>query len=95
MASVTVCNDLGARENKIYHCFHFFPFCLPCSDGTDAMIFVFVFLMLGFKPAFSIFRHQGPKYCLDPGDMLLPLQLRPHLPHLCVGHDPTPSSTEP
>ena len=26
---VTVCNDFGAQENKICHCFHFFPIYLP------------------------------------------------------------------
>ena len=25
MAAVTVCSDTGAQENKICHCFHFFP----------------------------------------------------------------------
>ena len=25
MAVVTVCSDFGAQENKICHCFHFFP----------------------------------------------------------------------
>ena len=29
MASVTVCSDFGAQENKIFHCFHFFPIYLP------------------------------------------------------------------
>jgi len=29
MAAVTVCSDFGAQENKICHCFHFFPFYLP------------------------------------------------------------------
>ena len=29
MAAVTVCSDFGAQENKIGHCFHFFPFYLP------------------------------------------------------------------
>ena len=24
----------GAQENKTCHCLHFFPFCLPWSDGT-------------------------------------------------------------
>ena len=27
--TVTVCTDLGAEENKICHCFHFFPFYFP------------------------------------------------------------------
>ena len=34
MAAVTICSAFGAQENKICHCFHFFPFCLPWSDGT-------------------------------------------------------------
>ena len=51
MAIVTTFSDFGAQENKIYHCLHVFPFCLPWSDGTRGMIFIF--LMLSFKPAFS------------------------------------------
>ena len=31
MAAVTVRSDFGAQENKICHCFHFFPFYLPWS----------------------------------------------------------------
>jgi len=34
IAAVTICSDLGAKENKICHCFHFFPFYLPWSNGT-------------------------------------------------------------
>ena len=37
MAAVTVCSDFGAQEDKICHCFHFFPFYLPWSgegNGT-------------------------------------------------------------
>ena len=29
MAAVTICRDFGAQENKICHCFHCFPLCLP------------------------------------------------------------------
>ena len=29
MAAITVCSDFGAQENKICHCFHFFPINLP------------------------------------------------------------------
>ena len=25
MAAVTICSDFGAQENKICHCFHWFP----------------------------------------------------------------------
>ena len=34
MAAVTVWRGFGAQENKICHCFHFFPFYLPWNDGT-------------------------------------------------------------
>jgi len=37
---------------KVCHCFHCFPFYLPWSDGTRAMILVF--RMLSFKPTFSL-----------------------------------------
>ena len=29
MATVTICNDFGAQENKVCHCFHCFPIYLP------------------------------------------------------------------
>ena len=34
MASVTVCSDFGAYENKVCHCFYFFPIYFPWNDGT-------------------------------------------------------------
>ena len=40
MAAVTICRDFGAQENKICHCFHFFPFYLPWSDETDVMVII-------------------------------------------------------
>ena len=33
-STVTICNDFGAQENKVCHCFHCFPIYLPSSDGT-------------------------------------------------------------
>ena len=53
MAEVTVCSDFGAQENKICHSFHFFPFYLWWSDGTDAM--VLMFLNVEFQDSFFIF----------------------------------------
>ena len=50
MAAVTVCSDFGAQENC--HCFHSFPFYLPWSGGTRPHDLHF--LMLNFKPAFSL-----------------------------------------
>ena len=51
MASVTVCSDFGAQENKVCHSFHFFPTYCHKVMGPDAMILAF--WMLRFKPAFS------------------------------------------
>ena len=34
MAAVTIHSDFRTHENKIRHCFHFSPFCLPWNDGT-------------------------------------------------------------
>ena len=34
MAAVTICSDFGVQENKLCHCFHWFPIYLPWSDGT-------------------------------------------------------------
>ena len=35
MAAVTVCSNFGTQENKICHCFHFFPFYLSWSGETE------------------------------------------------------------
>ena len=29
MAPITICSDFGAQKNKVSHCFHCFPICLP------------------------------------------------------------------
>ena len=34
MATVTMCSDFGAQENKICHCFHCFLIYLPWCDGN-------------------------------------------------------------
>ena len=50
MATVTICSDFGAQENKVCHCFHCFPIYLPWSDGTRCHDLSF----LNFKPTFSL-----------------------------------------
>ena len=53
MAAVTICSDLGAKENKVCYYLHCFLIYLPWSDGTrchDLSIW-----KLSFKPAFSLF----------------------------------------
>ena len=52
MAVVTICSNFGAQENKIYHCFHFYPSICHKVMGLDAMILAF--WMLSFKPAFLL-----------------------------------------
>ena len=42
MAAVMVCKDFGAKENKIYNLFHFIPFYLLWSDGTECHKLVFL-----------------------------------------------------
>ena len=51
MAPVTICSDLGAQKNKVWHCFHCFPIYFPWSDETRCH--VLIFWMLSFKPTFS------------------------------------------
>ena len=52
MAAVTICSDFGAQENKVCHHFHCFPIYLPWSNGTGCHDLSF--LMLSFKPTFSL-----------------------------------------
>ena len=50
-------SDFGAKENKIYHCFHLIPIHLPLKDGIGCHDLSF--WMLNFKSSFSLFdRHQ-------------------------------------
>ena len=37
LAAVTVHSDFVAQEEEIYHCFHHFPFYLPCRNGTRCL----------------------------------------------------------
>ena len=52
MVTIIVCSDFGAHENKVCHCFHFFPIYLPWTDGTGCQ--GLIFWMLSFKPDFSL-----------------------------------------
>ena len=37
-----LCSDFGDQENKVSNCFHCFPICLPCSDGTGCQDLCFL-----------------------------------------------------
>ena len=58
LATVTICSDFGAQENKVCHCFHFYPVYLPWSDGTKchdlSFVCLIIFLYL-FYTYFSLF----------------------------------------
>ena len=49
MATVTICSDFGAPQNKVSHCFHCFPIYLPWSDAR-----ILLFWILSFKPTSSL-----------------------------------------
>ena len=48
----TICIDFGAQGNKVCHCFHCFPICLPWCDRT--WCHDLHFWIVSFKPAFSL-----------------------------------------
>ena len=52
MIAFPICNDFGPQENKICHCFHFFP--SICHEVMELDDMTFIFWMLSFKPAFSL-----------------------------------------
>ena len=52
MAAITICSDFGAQENKICHCFCFFP--SICHEGMGPDTIILLFWMLSFKPVFSL-----------------------------------------
>ena len=52
MAAVTICSDFGAQENRVSHCFHCLPICLPWSDGIRCHDLSF--WTMSFKPTFSL-----------------------------------------
>jgi len=41
MDASSICSDFGTQEENICHCFHFFSFYLPGSDGTGCHDFSF------------------------------------------------------
>ena len=51
MAAVTICSDLGAQKNKVWHWFHCFPIYFLWSDGTGCHNLCFLNVE---KPTFSL-----------------------------------------
>ena len=50
--AVTIHNAFRAQEEEICHCFHLFPFYLPCSNGAGCH--KIMLLICSFKPALSL-----------------------------------------
>ena len=49
MAAVTICSDIGAPQNKVWHCFYCFSIYSPWSDGTGCHDLVLGTLKSGFR----------------------------------------------
>ena len=73
MAAVTIHSDFGAQENKICHCFHFFPFYLPWSDRTRCQDFSFFHAELQVS-LFTLLFHPHQKALDDVPLHFLPLE---------------------
>ena len=54
MAAVTICNDSGAQENKVCHCFHCFPIYLPWSEVVDISWAILFPVCASSSPAFCM-----------------------------------------
>ena len=67
MAAITVCSDFGTQENKICHCFHFFPLYLPWSGGIRCHDLSF--LNVDFQARFF----QSPLSHSSRGSLVLPI----------------------
>ena len=54
MATVTICSDFGALQNKVCHCFHCFP--MKWGNGMKwwNQMMILVFWLLSLKPTFSL-----------------------------------------
>ena len=81
MAAVTVCSDFGAQENKVCHCFHFFPLLFALKWWN--WIYHGLSLCWVFKPAcllssFALikrFFNSSSLFCPYSGNMCVPLIL--------------------
>ena len=54
IVEVTVSSDFGTQEDKICHCFHFFPFYFPGSDGTRCQCLNFLNVEIFFTTTTTV-----------------------------------------
>jgi len=75
MTAVTAHSDLGAQENKIYHCFYFFPFYLPWSRGTKEASLVTQLVKNMPAVQETLFWFLGWEVTLEKGELPTPVFL--------------------
>ena len=66
MAALTVCSDLGAEKNKIYHCFYFSPFYL----WTQASLILYNKILTLFELIHSANNPWTPPLCQELAELL-------------------------
>ena len=69
MAAITIYSDFGTPENKVWHCFHCFPFYFSWSDGTRCHDLSFLILILSFKPTFLLSSFTFIKRCFSSSSL--------------------------
>ena len=65
MAAVTICSDHGAPQNKVFHCFHYFPICHEVE-----MLLLNHKKALGFLASGGEEFNPGPETRLDHQELL-------------------------
>ena len=66
MATVNICGDFGAQENKVCHCFHSFPIYLPWSDETGCHDLSWISSQLFHSPLSLLSRGSLALLCFLP-----------------------------
>ena len=77
MAAVTIHSDFGAQENKICHCFHFYSFYLPWSDGAGYHLLITIINIIKFPVATVTKYHKHGDILFKEYKFILSQFLRP------------------
>ena len=54
LAAVSICSDVGAQENKVCHCFHFFPSIFHEVMGPHSFLYLKKNILCQPTPSFSV-----------------------------------------
>ena len=80
MATVTICSEFEAQENKVNHCLCFFPIYLPWSDGTRCHDLSFSNAKFYFRRIFSSCEHSAMRVVSSASLRLLTFLLEVLIP---------------